>query len=388
MKKNFLKIAALLIAAMLLVVSCTQEVKAPENDGLVKASLSVGFDRDIRIEDFDGTGITYVYSVTPNWDKLTNGVEPYGKKTDEVIGEVSISQAVTNQSIGYLTPGLWTVSVKGYKNYDRVNKTGTLVLQGTTNVYFNGTNGSATVLVAPVTSGSATVSISLQMQDLGEGNNKIKLEFIDIAGNTEKTVELTSTEKVNGMVNGEAAYNYVNSNVGIKSGYYTVKVTVPGYDKGGYVRTFLAIDGSTISISGSVYPSEFINSSMDIITISLANAQLSNDNPVRNNEAGTYSIKFTLDDSSNRYLTQDQINALKAKSDVQSVTVEKTYDWYLNSVKVDTTTSNECTITGINPGNPSVSCVINYLVTIKYTNNSTESKKFIGHANSSEFTLE
>ena len=92
MKKNFLKIAALLVAAMLLVVSCSQEVKAPENNGLVEASFSVGFDRDIKIEDFKGTGITYVYSVTPNWDKLTTGVEPYGEKTNvEISGEELLS---------------------------------------------------------------------------------------------------------------------------------------------------------------------------------------------------------------------------------------------------------------------------------------------------------
>ena len=40
MKKNFLKVAALLIAAMLMVVSCTQEV-APVDNGLVKASVNI-----------------------------------------------------------------------------------------------------------------------------------------------------------------------------------------------------------------------------------------------------------------------------------------------------------------------------------------------------------
>ena len=39
MKKNFLAIASLLIAAMLLVVSCTQEV-APVDNGLVNVTLS------------------------------------------------------------------------------------------------------------------------------------------------------------------------------------------------------------------------------------------------------------------------------------------------------------------------------------------------------------
>ena len=49
MKKNFLMVAALLIAVMLMVVSCTQEV-APKNE-LVKASFSVGFGKDIKITE-------------------------------------------------------------------------------------------------------------------------------------------------------------------------------------------------------------------------------------------------------------------------------------------------------------------------------------------------
>ena len=45
MKKNFLMVASLLIAAMLMVVSCTQEV-APKNE-LVKATIGLAYGKDI-----------------------------------------------------------------------------------------------------------------------------------------------------------------------------------------------------------------------------------------------------------------------------------------------------------------------------------------------------
>lgn len=406
MKKNFLKIAALLIAAMLLVVSCSQEVKAPENDGLVKASLSVGFDRDITITDFDGNIITYFYSVTPNWDKLTSGVEPYGKKTNEKIeGAKSISQTVTNWDIGYLTPGLWTVSVEGYEGYTSESSKGTLVLQGTTNVYFNGTNGKATVLVAPVENGTAKVNISLEMQDLGV-NNEIKLQFFDIKGNNKKEVTLKNEEGSGVTVtpvagqNGNAAYKYVMNDVVLPSvGFYTVKVTVPGYENnGGYVRTFLAINGKTISISGSVYPSEFINSSLDIISISLNGAELEiGTNKNANDKYNTGSISFTLTDN-NTYLTTEQITELEKDPSVASVDTSITYEWYLNSVKngdsvtittlSDSKTQNK-TISITNPGVYSVSCLIKYQVTFKKSNGEAlKTKTYIGNAYTTEFIVE
>ena len=49
MKKNFLMVASLLIAAMLMVVSCTQEV-APKNDGLVEAKLGLAYGKDVTVD--------------------------------------------------------------------------------------------------------------------------------------------------------------------------------------------------------------------------------------------------------------------------------------------------------------------------------------------------
>ena len=65
MKKNFLKVAALLIAAMLLVVSCAPEAKVEtveKNNGLVDAKLNVAFGKAVKIEADNNAKIQYKYS--------------------------------------------------------------------------------------------------------------------------------------------------------------------------------------------------------------------------------------------------------------------------------------------------------------------------------------
>ena len=64
MKKNFMAIASLLIAAMLLVVSCSQESVVPENNGLVEAKLSVGYGRGLSVSgDTKTDNLTFKYSM-------------------------------------------------------------------------------------------------------------------------------------------------------------------------------------------------------------------------------------------------------------------------------------------------------------------------------------
>lgn len=396
MKKNFLMVAALLIAAMLMVVSCTQEV-APKNE-LVEASFSVGFGKDIKITDFDGKNITYVYSVKPKWSKLDNGVDPYGAVTNKKIDtKKTIADRVENEKIGYLTPGLWEVSVEGYVGYTDSSSKGTLVVAGKTNTYFTKDKTSVTVLVSPVESGTATVNLELQMQDLKD-KNEIKVEFAHIGGEFTKTVNLKD-EEGNGVTvtsitveeKTEAAYKYVLNGVSLdKTGFYTVKVTVPGYEGSGYVRTFLATNGSTITIKGSVYPSEFINSTLDIISISVDSASL---NIVGTKDTNNYysgEITFTLNDNNNTYLNNAEIESLKTSYGVSSVSVAKEYSWYINGTKVEgegiSNETKEIKKT-FDPGVYSVSCVITYSVTFDYTTGDDVTKVFVGDAHTAEFVV-
>ena len=393
MKKNFLMVAALLIAAMLMVVSCTQEV-APKNE-LVKASFSVGFGKDIEITDDIGKNITYVYSVTPEWNKLTQGAEIYGEVTNKKIDEKKTITDHVDETIGYLTPGLWKVTVDGYTNYQDSENKGNHILSGETTVYFsNNTNkNSVTVLVSPVEdSGSATVNVKLEMQDLGDEASSIKLKFYHIYSKSEKEVEITDRTAGSGDKN--AYYEYKKDGIILdKVGFYTVTVTVSGYDKGGYVRTFLAVNGGIIEIAGSVYPSEFIQSSMTIVSVSLNNAKL--ENLSAKNDSGKYynqgNIEFKLNDS-NTYLT-NQIDELEKNADVTRVTESTTYKWYLNSAtatgeRTDSESNVQYTVNITTPGVYSLSCEIIYQVTISYGEKDAETKTFYGTAKSEEFIVE
>ena len=63
MKKNFMAIASLLIAAMLLVVSCAPEanVEGKVEDGLVDAKLNVAFGKAVNISTGTDARILYKY---------------------------------------------------------------------------------------------------------------------------------------------------------------------------------------------------------------------------------------------------------------------------------------------------------------------------------------
>ena len=134
MKKNFMAIAALLIAAMLLVVSCSQEVapKADVDNGLVEAKIGVGISsRDIAINAADGNtnDITYKYTLEPMWQELENGTPIVGKVTSETeLGKGNLSEGLTTTNTNKLvTPGLWKVTVFGYVTVGSEEK---LVIKG------------------------------------------------------------------------------------------------------------------------------------------------------------------------------------------------------------------------------------------------------------------
>ena len=156
MKKNFMAIASLLIAAMLLVVSCTQEV-APVDNGLVEAKLNVGYGRDISVTgNTDAEGLSLQYKMTHNWtgdenyrDTITN---PAPEFTDFPSGG----------NIGWITPGQWLIEVKASKN----SKT---VFTGSITAYFSKNSRQATVYLAPVSNTTnCSIDITVSMQEIIE----------------------------------------------------------------------------------------------------------------------------------------------------------------------------------------------------------------------------
>ena len=270
MKKNFLKIAALLIAAMLLVVSCSQEVKAPENDGLVEAKLTTTFGRDIKIEGGTSTSaLTYKYTMVPKWNNKT------ALGTEGISGIVSSETVVEkDNSLGWVTPGLWTVNVYAYDN-------GQKVFEGENDAYFSNKNPKVTVYLRPVDDATNKLTFSIEMQDLDVNGGSYVLKY-SVVG-TPKTGESgadVTTNKTGELTRSASAKNDVGVYTlketdtqlnALPSDYYRVTVSI--YDGntllGGITKGVLLSNGDVGSVTGNIEPSDYINAQFDVKLINV-----------------------------------------------------------------------------------------------------------------------
>ena len=385
MKKNFLMVAALLIAAMLMVVSCTQEV-APKNDGLVEAILAVDFGKDVAVTSLNGETITYEYTFIPKWDTLTNGTVPYGavNSAKKLNTTTSVTGDTVTENIGYVTPGLWELEVKGYIEYNDTSKKAK-VLEGKRTVYVNNANTNASsnivtvsILVAPVSEGEGSVYFNLQMQNLND-NNKIKYSIVNVDGESKTEGELTSTTMVSTTSD---AYKYEETVTKVKAGFNTISITVDGYE-GGITKTFLLLPGKTINITGSVYPSRFKNVDVSIFTVDVSKGTMS---IAKAGSTGTVTVtdgactldantEYTFqynDENLNDYLTPNEIAATGLTGEFK-----KAYEWYVNGEIVTAATQSSYTKNfGTAYGDYSVTCKIVYT----YTEGKTVLKTWIGDA--------
>ena len=278
MKKNFLKVAALLIAAMLMVVSCSQEV-APktENNGLVEARLNVAYGRDLTVSgDTKQDGITLKYTMTPSW----NSGDKVGD--EEIYGIVSAEEdknLAPDGSLGYVTPGLWTITVDAYGN-DQGKTESKKIFTGTANVYFNDTTKTATVFLAPVNTANNKVTFEFDMQNLSNNmSNDYVLEY-----NIYEKVSDTAIR--HGVLNGSAAtgkpnvmtYKESSPIEALAGGFYRVNVSI--YRKststenkeiktlvGGTTKGFLVADNASVKIGGNIEPSDYEKVSIDAIYV-------------------------------------------------------------------------------------------------------------------------
>lgn len=388
MKKNFLKVASLLIAAMLLVVSCAQEVKAPESN-LVEAKLGLAYGRDVSIavDNVENQSvITYTYSLKPMWDKLTNGTEIFGEKTDaDISGSFGVSATVENVNIGPVTPGLWEIHVKGKAG-------GKVVLEGKTAAYFvKGASNTATVFVSPVnTDATETVKIELKMEDLGvEGKNVINYTITNLAKGTS-----TATATLSRTKNSDASYTYKAMNgeaegITVNAGYNTITFTTSeSAGEGGITKTFLLIPGLPVKIIGSVYPAEFVSGKASIKVLSMTGATLGIKNGETTVNVDTTDKVFKLTNGASYSISVDDstlnLNAVTSGLPAGTINGVTTYNWYVNGVKVETGISNDgktLTFSKTVAGDYTVTCTIEYDYT--YTNakdNSKTTYKAIGDA--------
>lgn len=359
MKKNFLMVAALLIAAMLMVVSCTQEV-APKNE-LVEAKLGLAYGKDVEVTTDDGKIITYTYQLSPMWSGVDNATEIFGNRAETVVNPgtmYSVSETVSNVDMGLVTPGLWKITVKGYTDYSEESKR-KLVLFGENNAYFVKGTSNATVIVSPTTStGVGTVDISLEMQDLGKKEdlekNEIKYSIYNVTkGETTKSGSLARSSSTTNDV-----YTYTALLGDVKAGYNTITFsTNDDAGNGGIVKTFLVIPGNKVTIRGSVSPSEFQAAKADIVTVSMDGASLSITDQ-RPDDNDMYSL-YTNTNYTVVVNTNDIITTLSSKLPDGATAGPTEYKWYVNGIE-ETGSNESFTFKKIKAGDYTVTCTFKY----------------------------
>lgn len=366
MKKNFMAIASLLIAAMLLVVSCAPEanVEGKVEDGLVNASFGVAYGKDVTVAVNGNVDIHYTYTLLPKWSELENGVPIYGKieNGDERgdLGDKKINASFGTIKLGYVTPGLWEITVEG-KIGDNV------VMRGVTNVHFrNAGTGvtaskTATVYVAPVNSvTSGKLSISIQMEDLGNSTANAISYTLDNG----TAVSLSRPDNPTNNV-----YTYTETLDNVKSGYHYITFTVPGYD-GGVTKSFLMLPGSAatsggndVTISGSIIPSKFVESGTSINVISLGQKNIS----VGNTEFKDSQGPVTVTGGSNVTVSIGAFTTPNAPYGATGVSQNVSYQWYLDGKKsgnanVGTTSATISVPT--DPGYYNITCIATFSYTL------------------------
>lgn len=365
MKKNFLMVASLLIAAMLLVVSCSPETKAT-NDGLVEATLGLAYGKDVTVDEADGKVITYTYQLKPLWSGVDNSIEIYGNQNETVVNDgakYGVAEDVTSVSMGKVTPGLWEITVKGYTNYGDANKKA-LVLYGVNNAYFVNSSTQATVIVSPTNStGVGTVNISLEMQDLGDnGRNAIDFTIFNVTTNSVFSTEVKLEKSESNDEGDTQVYKYKATLNNVPAGYNTITFKTPSVaGNGGIVKTFLVIPGNTVTITGSVSPSEFQTGSATIKTVSMKGAELA----ITNVEPDSNKL-YSLTTGTNYTITVDtkQIRTTLASNLPAGVTsVAPTYKWYVNGEIVEDVSTDTLTFMKTAAGDYTVTCTFEYKFT-------------------------
>lgn len=358
MKKNFLKIAALLIAAMLLVVSCSQEI-APKNDNLVNASVNIADTRSLTTTGEELGTVTYEYKLTKNFTQVQ------GNST--IVGEKSSWTAFpSDNKLGYVTQGLWTIEVQGKVGNN-------VVLYGKADHYFNNQNEVAKVFVNPSAGegkgvGEGTVSInSIKMQDLDkETGTKYTVKYALTPIDAEAEATSVALDRAQGSDN-TSTYSTASA-VTVSAGYYRLTISVWGPNPkggadvliGGVTKSIRVLNGSNVVVSGSVEPKDFDKSEVNVVLIE-PQGKITKDveSPVTGQDIViTVEDKTVVSDLTYAGYTKKE-NGKIEKNDGNVYAVS--YIWDENGSKV-TTTTNTHTLHYAVPGPKTVSCAIVYKV--------------------------
>ena len=383
MKKNFLMVASLLIAAMLLVVSCSQEVKAPENNGLVEVRIGVGYGRDLEVEgDTKTDDVVLKYTMTQGW------TDSSVQNTETVHGAASNKVFVDNQPIGYVTPGLWNIIVDAYEKDGDADDTNNSkkIFTGTASAYFSDQNNRVTVYLAPVKKTNNKIQFDIDMQDLvgsdvdasGSGSYKLKYSIYG-TGSSPITIGDVSQSNIiiDERIENETTHvtKYKKLVSGLTSGFYRVTVSVYScYTTtneegasvnhedlvGGITKGMLLTNDQTATIKGHIEPSDYEKITVDALYIDVqtkvevekeGDVEKITYTPASESDGAKASVKFKVKD--------DTDQTTKGDADVS-------YVWYVavnGTTTITSTNKGEFTVEFKAPGYKTVTCQTIYTVT-------------------------
>ncbi len=364
MKKNFMAIASLLIAAMLLVVSCAQEV-APVDNGLVNVTLSTSISgKAITVGNLNSGAINYTYSVEPQW------TIPEGN-TDEIVGrqsgDVTLNGANASLNLGYMSQGLWKFTVEGKRGE-------ATVLKGETTTYITKGASNVVVFLKAEDGANAGLTFDLFVNDLADKAQNYTVSYeikntanVAVKKGTLKRTDVDSTTPGTGesALTKSAKYVLDNETVSLETGYYRVTVSLNKGNEtiGGITKGFLVLkDDNNITVSGYVTAADFAKGSLNIVRpqVSISLSAKVDDTTITANSVykinGSESTLIPNTDAVtvNFTATKTETNV----SGIAGVTLISTqYIWNVDGSENDTENVNTHSVS-MAPGERHVSCTV------------------------------
>ena len=275
MKKTrfFIFITALLIT-LLIVVGCDV---SPVSDSIASSNPCIEFklsvagpnSREIKIDSSNVIIKNYRIALIPEWDVLENGTPAYGqigsRSVDGVVsyGETTYS-SIDQISLGYVTPGKWTVYVAAFNNDNKV------VLDGYTSTYVNSSENTVSVCLSPnvtTVSESGTLNFYIFVPKLSESHLDyyvVNYTVFDSKNGKVSSGDITGYDR---DFNSTQIWYYDYEGISLPAGEYIIRISL--YDKndnssiGGITKKISIVSGSTTTVGGSLSPSEFVDANLE-----------------------------------------------------------------------------------------------------------------------------
>lgn len=320
-------------------------------EGCVEASVQLALGRGLDIYISNGTLINDISSLSrvAHFDYCLEPQWTWTDEKDKPYGEVSFKKLPDDGKLGWVTPGLWKITIYGFSEYGPA-------FFGEQNVYLTSNNNVAVVFVEPMegnTSSSLSIELNQPMYSDNEKEYSYVYSLIDCSGTIINedllgfSPVLDSNNRLeNGMytalVNDISAGSYSLSisiyNNPTNNGSMSLSDVKQGTYIGGISKGLFFCSGISLTVKGSIEPSEYTIGGIEIsgLTIigSISHGELIKDS----------TVKFTLNN----------------ETVVDTSNYSVSYQWFVNGNKIDGEIGDSLDYVFTTYGPKEVSCLIVY----------------------------